>query len=71
MELGCFDSVLIKTLRTPIKELIIKRYRLLFFIEGNLIYFVGSFVKKSNKTPKHEIDIAEKLFKNIVENYKR
>ena len=70
MESGDFESLEIKTLKTPIKELIIKRYRLLFFINKDLIYFVNAFMKKTQKTPKNEIIISEKLFRDIVEFYK-
>ena len=39
-------------------------YRILcFFDEGNLIVLVNSFQKKSQKTPKQEIELAKKLKK--------
>ncbi len=43
MELGNFDSLYIKTLETPIKELIIKNYRFIFFINKNEIYKYNYF----------------------------
>lgn len=61
MEFGDFESLYIKTLKSPIKELIIKRYRLVFFPHKACLYFVGAFIKKTAKTPKHEIDKAEKM----------
>jgi phage-related protein len=67
MESGDFESSYIKTLKTPIKELIIKRYRLIFFIYQNTIYFIGVFIKKSAKTPKKEIENAEKIYKMMIE----
>ena len=70
MESGDFESIYIKTLKTPIKELIIKKYRLIFFIHKNTIYFIRAFVKKSQKTPKKEMENAEKIYKIIMENYK-
>ncbi|PIQ68997.1 MAG: hypothetical protein COV91_01220 [Candidatus Taylorbacteria bacterium CG11_big_fil_rev_8_21_14_0_20_46_11] len=52
-----------KTLRGPIKELIVKEYRLLFFIHEHTIYFVRAFRKKSMKTPPKEIEYAERIYK--------
>jgi len=54
-------------------------YRILcFFDEGNLIILINSFQKKTQKTPKSEIDLAKKLKKQYfidkklkVENEKR
>ena len=37
MELGNFNSLYIKRLSSPVKELIIKKYRLIFFINKNEI----------------------------------
>ena len=70
MESGDFKSVYIKTLKTPIKELIIKKYRFIFFIHKSTIYFISVFIKKSAKTPKREIENGEKIYKMIVKNYK-
>lgn len=58
-----FDVVYTKLLRSPIRELIVKKYRLLFFIKKNVIYFVSGFVKKSQKTPTQEIEKAENVYK--------
>lgn len=66
MESGDFESIYIKTLKTPIKELIIKKYRLVFFIHQNTIYFIGVFIKKSTKTPKKEIENAKKIYKMMM-----
>lgn len=39
-------------------------YRIIcFFDEGNLVVLVNSFQKKSQKTPKSELDLAKKLKK--------
>jgi phage-related protein len=67
IESGDFESIYIKTLKTPIKELIIKKYRFVFFIHQTTIYFIGVFIKKSTKTPKREIENAEKIYKIIIE----
>lgn len=66
MESGDLKSLYIKTLRTPIKELIIKKYRFVFFVYKNVFYFVGAFVKKTAKTPKTEIENAERIFKSMI-----
>ncbi len=64
MELGGFQSVEIKALRGPIKELIVRSYRIIFFISKNhTIYFVSGFRKKTRKTPKHEINYAQNVFR--------
>jgi phage-related protein len=44
-----------------------KSIRMLCFIEnGNLIVLTNAFVKKTQKTPKKEIKLAEKLKKTIL-----
>lgn len=57
----------IKTLKSPIKELIIKQFRIIFFSERNTIYFIGAFIKKTAKTPKSQIDQAEKIYKMLTQ----
>ncbi|MFA6404642.1 MAG: type II toxin-antitoxin system RelE/ParE family toxin [Candidatus Paceibacterota bacterium] len=56
-----FETVYIKTLRGPIKELIVKRVRIIFCVYGNTLYILHAFFKKSTKTPSKEIKIAEHL----------
>lgn len=68
MQMGHFGSVHIKTLRNVIKELIVKNYRFTFFTHKNLIYFVGVFIKKTQKTPKQEIDKAETIYRDFIKN---
>ena len=63
MQIGDLHSPRIKTLRGPIKELIVKEYRILFFIHEYIIYFVRAFRKKSMKTPRKEIEYAERIYK--------
>ena len=58
-----FDVVYTKLLRSPIRELVVKKYRLLFFIKVNTVYFVRGFIKKSQKTPIREIEKAENVYK--------
>ncbi len=51
-----------KQLRGPIRELIVGNHRITYFaLEGSL-YFVKGFRKKSAKTPKSEIEYAEKIY---------
>jgi len=63
-----FHLVEIKTLKSPIRELKIKKYRLVFFIHGKILYFIHVFVKKTAKTPKVEIEYVEKIYKKIIKN---
>lgn len=58
-----FDVVHTKILKSPIRELIVKKYRLLFFIKKNTIYFIRGFIKKSQKAPLREIEKAENVYK--------
>lgn len=60
---GDLRSPRIKNLRGPIRELIVKEYRILFFIHEHIIYFVRAFRKKSKKTPRKEIEYAERVYK--------
>jgi len=63
MRSGDLHSPRIKTLRGAVKELIVKEYRILFFIHEHVIYFVRAFRKKSMKTPRKEIEYAERIYK--------
>ena len=62
---GDFESVSTKQLRGSIRELIVGHHRLTYFSVGNQLYFVRGFRKKSRKTPKKEIDYAEKIYKIV------
>lgn len=63
MRSGYFTTVNTKKLKGSIREMIIDCHRLIYFIDGNSIYFVSGFRKKSQKTPKKEIEFAEKIYK--------
>ena len=65
---GSFESADIKQLGKEIEKVKIQKYRLLFFTHKNSIYFVRIFVKKANKTPKRENDLAGKYYKLITNN---
>ena len=54
------DSIYIKQLRGSIRELIVGHHRITYFKLKNALYFVSGFRKKSAKTPKQEIEYAQK-----------
>jgi len=62
---GCFDSIYIKQIKKEIKEVRIQKYRLLFFTYRDSIYFIRIFIKKTNRTPRKEVELAEKYYKLI------
>src|SRR3989338_6260517 len=62
MKFGNFDSVYTKTLNGKIRELIVGRHRVSYFIIRNALYFVRGYPKKSAKTPKKEIEYAEQVY---------
>src|ERR1043166_724977 len=62
MRSGDFKSVRAKQLRGPVRELIVGHHRLTYFQFDSVLYFVRGFRKKTAKTPKSEIDYAEKVY---------
>ncbi len=50
-------------LRGPVRELIVGHQRLTYFGLDSVLYFVRGFRKKTAKTPKSQIDYAEKVYK--------
>jgi len=60
-----FDAIYIKQIFGEIKELRVRKYRLLFFVDDNSVHFIRIFIKKTNKTPKQEIELAIKYFKSF------
>jgi len=69
IRLGNYDNVFVKPLKDNIKELIIKNYRFIFFIDNEIVYFSNAFIKKTNKTPKIEMEKVKKIYK-IIHNKK-
>jgi len=63
---GEYESIHVKQLKGVLRELIIKRFRFIFFINKDTVYFIGAFIKKTSKTPKIEIENAEKIYKIII-----
>ena len=61
-----FEIVRTKILHAPVRELIVKKYRIVFFIRSADIYIVSGFVKKSQKTPKREIEYALEIIKHFT-----
>lgn len=58
---GNFAEVRTKQLKGDIRELIRSRHRVTYFKFGFALYFVRGFAKKSQRTPKQEIEYAERL----------
>jgi len=67
---GDYFNIHVKTISGKIKELIVGDYRVVFFLNSNTIYFIHIFLKKTRKTPKKEIEYAEKIYKQII-NYEK
>ena len=55
-------GVQIKTLKTPVRELISGYHRMTYFKLLDTLYFPSGFRKKSAKTPKREIEYAHHIF---------
>lgn len=66
MRNGDWSSLSIKTLKGPLRELIVKQNRIIFFINENVLYFIRAFQKKTTKTPPHEIEQAERIYKFLM-----
>ena len=66
LKAGEFASIETKTLTGPINELKVRQYRFLFCIENSTIYFLRGFIKKTMKTPRNEIKVAEKIHTMIM-----
>ena len=57
----------IKHIDGKIWEIKIDRYRVLYFLHENQHYIqIRAFMKKTQKTPKSEIEIAEKRYKDYL-----
>jgi len=52
-----------KQLRGRIRELIVGHHRFTYFKIETTVFFVRGFRKKSAKTPRNEIDYAEKMYR--------
>ena len=65
LEAADFQLIHVKTLASPVKELIIDEYRIIFFIQEPYIYGIGAFIKKTDKTPRKEIRNAIRMCKLI------
>ncbi|MEK7609951.1 MAG: type II toxin-antitoxin system RelE/ParE family toxin [Patescibacteria group bacterium] len=63
IQAGEFESLHIKTIKGPIKELIVHKTRILFCIEKSTLYYLNAFTKKSAKTPRSEIRFAEYIYR--------
>ena len=65
MQTGDVRVVVTRKINRSIRELKVKQRRILYFQEGDTLYFVGGFTKKSQKTPKREIENAKRIQKLI------
>lgn len=61
----------IKKLHDDIWELRPLNYRILFFMHKNSFVVLRWFYKRTNKTPKHEIDMAIKEMNDYIEEVKK
>ena len=61
MERGNFDSVYTKTLKGKIRELIVGRHRISYFVMRGVLYFVRGFPKKSAKRRKGKLIMPNKF----------
>jgi len=68
MRAGDLATPYTKRLRGPIRELISGHHRLTYFVSGRVIYFVRGFRKKSAKTPRREIEYAERIYRQVTEH---
>lgn len=65
MEAGDFESVKTKQLKGKVRELIFGAHRITYFQLRSSLYFIRGFPKKSAKTPKREIEYAEKIYQMV------
>jgi phage-related protein len=61
-----FGSIRIKVIQGPIKELIVRKSRILFCIENDTLYLLNAFDKKSAKTPRNETETAENIYRLLI-----
>ncbi len=62
LSIGAAARIVTKQLRGKIKELIIGSHRFTYFQIGSALYFVRGFRKKSRKTPRQEIEYAQRVY---------
>lgn len=56
-----------KQLRGPIRELIVAHHRITYFRLANALYFIRGFRKKTRKTPRQEIEYAERTYRLLTQ----
>lgn len=66
MSEGDYAVLRTKQLSGPVRELIVKQHRIVYFEKQGSLYFVDGFRKKSAKTPKYIIDHAKQLHRMTV-----
>jgi len=58
-------SVRTKLLRSPVRELVVGNHRVTYFKLESTLYFVRGFRKKSQMTPRKEIEYAEEVYRKL------
>lgn len=66
MREGDYSTLYTKQLSGPVRELMVKQHRILYFKKGDILYFTQAFKKQSAKTPKREIDRAKDIYKEAA-----
>ena len=62
---GYGETLIIKSLKGKIKEIVVRQYRIVFFQIADTIYIADVFKKQSKKTPKRIIEKAERMRKQV------
>lgn len=68
---GNFEAIQTKQLRGAVREIIVGKYRVIYFIEKSLLFVCDVFAKSSQKTPKRRIDNATKIHKEIIKQLEK
>lgn len=65
------DSIRVKILARPVFELIVGYHRFTYFELDACLYIMRGFRKKSAKTPKKEIEYAQKMYKLLNKKHEK
>ncbi len=66
LQAGDLTGIYTKQLRGPIRELKSGSHRIVYFKIKQDLYFVSGFRKKTTKTPKREIENAQKIYNQLT-----
>lgn len=67
---GLKANISTKQLRGEVRELIVKRHRIVYFTVNMTLYLTGAFLKGSKKTPSRFIDQAMIIYRDILKHQK-